>query len=166
MTHISKISLLPMTREISLHFHSSVVLPPESIKVRSSSGGSHLVSLLNQTCTCNYFDPSRARNYPNRLCFHLCRQLTKINAFRGNDIIEAIVRSGNTNITKAWVHTKGDGTELYITGAEDEAWLHVYGRNKSGILLDRGSYNIDEHRWAYGMGFPGSSALTVLLKAL
>lgn len=154
-------------------------LPEGTHEVRSSSpeGGSYLVSLAEQTCTCPDFSHrgGRPRNHFGRWCKHLVTELDRAGAFEyASEWHKAIAQERHGGPTMArLVDLKGAPSVLITPGGSDE-WINVFAHSlrrgervaqASGRITQSG-WHIVERRWSYGDGPPGAGELRKLFGAI
>jgi hypothetical protein len=149
--------------------------PPESVQSDSDSSVIYSVDPSRLTCTCPDFQRRVALPVTSfeRCCKHLLRVLYRRGFLASaSEWEQAIAADGYGAPAEAWLITLDSAPAVLVTVAANKVWVNVYARTlRSGERIGSASgpiqrfgWNVDEDRWAYGEGPPGSRELTPLMK--
>jgi SWIM zinc finger len=168
--------LIAALQSIDLSFPPLMDSSEEFIKVQSMlSDSEYLLSLKEQTCTCEDFVLQRSnqpKNQLSRCCKHLLRALNQRGAFdHSNKWVKAMGDAGFGGPRLAWTLQLESATEVAMTIGLSKDWINVYAHsvrageriaNASGPIKNYG-WSVSDHRWSYGDSPPGARELKKLL---
>jgi hypothetical protein len=158
-----------------LTFTRPTGLTPELVDSDKDQGVQYEVDVSQVTCTCPDFQ--RRANRPkasfSRCCKHLVRMLSECGHLESADEwVQAIAADGYGAPAEAWMVELNTAPAVLVAVAPSREWVNVYARKpRSGERIktasgpiERYGWNVEEDRWSYGEGPPGSRELTPLMK--
>lgn len=150
--------------------------PPRKVRSSRDRSVSYEVDPARLTCTCPDYQKRRA-DLPEasfaRCCKHLLRVLDEQGHLAEADKwVKAIASAGYGAPVEAWLIQLDTAPPALVAVAPDKQWVDVYAhtprrgeRIKTATgPIDRFGWNVDEDRWSYSEGPPGSRELTPLMK--